>query len=177
MSIFIDPKKAIEPLNISPGMRVADVGCGVGHYTFAIAEKLEGKGRIYAIDVRKNVLEKLASEAKEKGISTIEIILGNAEEEGGTRLADGFVNAVVASNIFFQVDEKEALAKELSRITAPGGELLVIDWSNSFGGLGPPPEYIVDPEDIKKICGRHSFDLKDEFKTGAHHYELLLKKK
>ncbi len=177
MSIFVDPRKAIEPLDISPGMRVADVGCGVGHYTFAIAEKLEGKGRIYAVDVRKNVLEKLASEAKEKGISTIEVIWGNAEEEGGTRIADGFVNSVVASNIFFQVDKKEALAKELSRIIAPGGELLVVDWSNSFGGLGPPEEYIVDPEDIKKICGKVSLHLEGEFKTGAHHYELLFKKK
>lgn len=176
MSIFVDPKKAIEVLDITPGLRVADIGCGVGHYTFAIAEKLKGKGKIYAVDIRKNVLGKVASEAKERGYLNIEIIWGDAEIDGGTRLADSSVDLVVASNIFFQVEEKEDLAKELSRILTKDGKLLVIDWSNSFGGLGPPEESIVSPDEIKKVCEQFSLDFIEENKTGAHHYELLFKK-
>ena len=131
MSLFVDPRKAIEALEIKPGMNIADIGCGVGHYTFAVAEKLEGKGKVYGVDVRKNVLDKVASEAKEKGLLTVEVIWGDAEKEGGTRLADGSVDAVVASNIFFQVEDKEAFAKELSRILVSDGNLLVVDWINS----------------------------------------------
>ncbi len=176
MSIFVDPKKAIEVLDIVPGFKVADIGCGVGHYTFAVAEKLKGKGKIYAVDIRKNVLGKVASEAKERGYLNIEVIWGDAEKEGGTRLADNAVDLVVASNIFFQVESKENLAKELSRILIKDGKLLVIDWSNSFGGLGPPEEYIVEPEEIKKVCSMFSLDFQEENKSGAHHYELLFKK-
>lgn len=177
MSIFVDPQKAVEALDIYPGVKVADVGCGVGHYVFAVAEKMENKGRIYAIDIRKNVLDKVASEAKEKGLTgLVEVIWGDAEAQGGTKLADGAVDAAVASNIFFQVDNKEDLARELSRIIKENGELLVVDWSNSFGGLGPPPDYIVSPEEIKEICQDFSLNFQVEYKTGSHHYELLFKK-
>ncbi len=176
MSIFVDPKKALNALSISPGMHVADVGCGAGHYTFNIAERLEGKGRVYAIDIRKNMLEKVASEAKERGLSTVEVIWGDAEKPGGTRIADGVASVVVASNIFFQVDDKESLADELSRILSPGGELLVIDWKNSFGGLGPTEDRIVDPEEIKEICKSRSLVFEKVHETGAHHYELLFRK-
>lgn len=176
MSIFLDPKKAIEPLNIIPGMNVADIGCGSGYYTFAASEKMDNEGKIYAVDVRKNVLEKLAADAKEKGVSIVETIWGNAELEGGTKIADEFADAVIASNIFFQVDDKKALVKELFRITGPGGKLLVIDWSDSFGGLGPPQEYLVSPEEIKSICQSTSFYFVEEIKAGAHHYKLLFKK-
>lgn len=176
MSIFVDPKKALEALDISPGMHIADVGCGAGHYTMNIAEKLEGKGRVYAIDIRKNMLEKVASEAKERGLSTVEVIWGDAEKLGGTRVADGAVNAAVASNIFFQVDDKELLTEELSRILSPGGELLIIDWKNSFGGLGPTEDRIVDPEEIKELCKSKSFSFERVHETGSHHYELLFRK-
>ena len=176
MSIFVDPKKAIEILDITPGLRVADIGCGVGHYTFAVAEKLKGKGKVYAVDIRKNVLGKVASESKEKGYLNIETIWGDAEIDGGTRLAESSVDIVIASNIFFQVEKKEDLAKELSRILVKEGKLLVIDWSNSFGGLGPPEDYIVSPEEIKKVCALFSLDFEEENETGTHHYELLFKK-
>ena len=177
MSIFVDPKKAIEALDIKPGIRVADVGCGVGHYVFAVAERLEGKGKVYGIDVRRNVLDKVASEASEKGLSdVVEVILGNAEKEGGTKLADGSVDAVIASNVFFQVDDRRALMAEIVRIVSPGGEVLIIDWLNSFGGLGPPEEYIVSAEEVKDICSSFSLEFQSEHKTGTHHYELLFKK-
>lgn len=157
-------------------MQVADVGCGVGHYVFALADELQGEGKIYGIDVRKNVLEKVASEAREKGFSNIEIIWGDAEKEGGTRLADDSMDAVVASNIFFQAEDKEGLAKEIARITSPEGEVLIIDWMNSFGGLGPTEEDIVSSEEVKKICEPYALVFQKEHKTGAHHYELLFKK-
>ncbi|MGM0629331.1 MAG: class I SAM-dependent methyltransferase [Patescibacteria group bacterium] len=176
MSIFVDPRKAIEALSLSSKMQVADVGCGVGHYTLALADKIQGEGTVYAIDVRKNVLEKVASEAKERGVSNIEVIWGDAEKEGGTRLANDSVGAVVASNIFFQTEDKEALAKEIARITASDGEILIIDWINSFGGLGPPEDYIVSAERVKEICEPLGLVFQREHKTGAHHYELLFKK-
>lgn len=178
MSIFVDPRKAVEALSIEPGMSIADVGCGVGHYIFAVAEKLNGKGKIYGIDVRKSILEKVVSEAKERGLSeVVEIIWGDAEKERGTKLADGSVDVVIASNIFFQVEDRSALAGEIARIAVPGGEVLVIDWVNSFGGLGPPDEHIISPEEIKETFAPLGLDFQGEHKTGTHHYELLFKKK
>ncbi len=176
MSIFVDPKKAIEVLDLSPGMQVADVGCGVGHYTFEIAEKLNEKGRIYAIDIRKNVLDKVASEAKEKGFSIVDVIWGDAEKVGGTKIADESVDVVVASNIFFQVEDKDSLVKEFSRITKLNGKILIIEWKNSFGGLGPSEEMIVDPKEVKEYCKSCSLVFEEEHKMGTHHYELLFTK-
>lgn len=176
MAIFVNPKKVIEVLDIKPGMKIADLGCGIGHYSFAIAEKLKGDGRIYAVDVRKNVLEKLASDARERDISVIDYIWGDVEKGGGTRLADEEVDIVVASNLYFQVEDKKALTKEVYRILVPGGKFLAVDWTDSYGGLGPADESIVSPDKIKDLCKDNLFSFEEESNVGAHHYALLFKK-
>jgi len=42
---------------IRPGMTVLDLGCGTGFFTFEIAQLLNGKGKVIAIDVQEGMLE------------------------------------------------------------------------------------------------------------------------
>ena len=42
--------RVIEFLNIRPGTRIADLGCGPGYYTFKFAELAGPDGMVYATD-------------------------------------------------------------------------------------------------------------------------------
>jgi ubiquinone/menaquinone biosynthesis C-methylase UbiE len=61
--MFSDPRSNIDQFRLDPGMIVADLGCGSGHYTFAIAKAVAPTGRVYAVDVQKDLLVRLKTEA------------------------------------------------------------------------------------------------------------------
>jgi len=176
--MFTNPQKNVEIFGLVSGMQVADLGAGSGFYSLAAAKLVGENGKIYAVDVQKELLSKLKKEAEEKDINNIEIVWGNVEEANGTRLADSSMDAVIASNILFQMADKSVFIKEIWRILKPQkGKAYIIDWADSFGGLGPQPESVVNAKTAKEIFSKQGFELERELSNvGMHHYGLIFKK-
>src|SRR5262249_46147823 len=137
--MFSDPRKNLEQLALQPGSRVADFGSGAGFYALAAARFVGDRGRVYAIDVMKDMLTKLKNEAHRLHLHNIEALWGNIEKLGGSRLAPATVDVVLLCNTLFQLEHKHEVALEAKRILKPKGKVLVLDWKDSYGGLGPQP--------------------------------------
>lgn len=174
--MFADPQQVIERLGITPGLKVADFGAGSGAYTLALAARVGESGRVYAVDVQQNLLERLAAVAKERKLRNIEVIWGDIEKRGGAKLGDNAVDRVLLSNVLFQSAARYSLALEAKRVLRPGGEAIVVEWSGSFGGLGPTPTQVVTPASAKEVFAQAGFEAAGEFSAGAHHYALVFKK-
>ena len=96
----------------SPNGRVLDVGCGVGQVVGALArERVDA----YGVDVSEPNI------ARAKQFST------NCQLYDGRRLPfpDEHFECVGALNVLEHVDEPEAFLKELARVTAIGGRVVV----------------------------------------------------
>lgn len=175
--MFTDPVKNLDDFGIEPGMKIADLGSGAGFYTLSAAKLVGDSGRVYAVDVQKDLLEKIKGEADKEHISNVEYIWGDIESPNGTKIADDTVDAVILSNILFQVEDREGTLAEAARILVPGGKILCIDWTDSFGGLGPTEKMVIEAKDAKELLEKHGFEFLKEFDPGAHHYALVYKKK
>ncbi|MFO0718806.1 MAG: methyltransferase domain-containing protein [Candidatus Paceibacterota bacterium] len=174
--MFSDPKKNIEAFSLIPGMTIADLGAGSGAYCEPVAIAVGDKGKVYAVDVQKDLLAKIKNDANKNHILNIEVIWGDIEKVGGTKLRDGCVDGVIASNILFQLTNKEGFRAEVRRILKPGGRLFVIDWTDSFGGLGPQGASVFSASSCKNFF-QTDFNIEKEFNAGAHHYGIIFKKK
>jgi len=62
------------------GQTVADVGCGPGLFTFPVAEKVGPKGKVYAVDINRSVLDFVAFAAAEKPGLKIQTFLASKKE-------------------------------------------------------------------------------------------------
>ena len=188
--MFIKPEEIIKNFEVRPGMTAADFGSGSGHYVLAIGKKMnnsglpaarlpDGQGQAgvgYAIDIQKNLLETIKSEAAKQHLSNVEIIWADIEGKEGTKLANGILDFAVASNILFQIGDKEALAREIFRTLKNGGRAAVIDWSASFGGVGPAPKAVVPKNEAERIFIQEGFLEEREFPAGDNHYGIIFKK-
>lgn len=175
--MLASPEYIIAQFNLPAHAHIADIGAGTGHYALALARKLEkNKGKLFAIDVQKELLEKLAHDAEHEGLTDVHTIWGNAEKKHGTKLRDESIDGVIIANTFFQIDHKEDFLKEVVRILKKDGHFYIVEWSDSFNGMGPQPQYLIDPEDMKKLCTEAGLSYEKDLDAGEHHYGMVFYK-
>lgn len=173
---FTAPKNNIAQFGLREGMHVADLGAGSGHYSLAAAHMVGTTGRVYAIEVQKDLLQRIKNLALQEKIRNIEIIWGNVEELHGTKLRDNSVDAAILSNILFQFEDKTGGLREAKRILRPAGRMLVVDWAESFGGMGPPQDAVVSQKKARELCEEVGFTFEGVIEAGEHHYGFIVKK-
>ena len=173
--MFADPVKNLRALGLTENMIVADLGAGAGFYTLPAAA-IATSGKVYAVEVVKDYLPLIQSKAKSAHLNNIEVIWGNVEKPSGTKLKDGIANAVIASNILFQVEDRNNFIAEIKRILHRDGQVLLIDWSDSSGAAGLVSHAIIPKEEARKMFEDRGFVFAGNIDPGAHHYGMILKK-
>lgn len=173
---FADPKSNVLQLGLRDGMKVADLGSGVGHYGLAASGIVGADGRVYLVDIQEDVLRHAVSTAQAQGKRNVEMVWGDLERAGGTKLKDGSMDAVILANALFQVEHKQELLKEILRVLKPGGRLLVVDWAGAYGGIGPDPAHVVSERHAEELFITGGFYKQKDFRAGAHHYAIVFLK-
>jgi ubiquinone/menaquinone biosynthesis C-methylase UbiE len=173
---FAHPHRNVEALGITPGMLVADFGAGSGHYVQAIAEALQGEGKVFAVDVQRDLLRRIHNDAVRRHHTNVHIIWGDLERSGASKLADGTVDLVLISNLLFQVEDKQAVLCEALRILKQGGRIAVIDWTDSHGGMGPQKADVITRDAALVLLARVGFVQAQPFAAGAHHWGVIATK-
>ena len=124
-------------------MSVADFGSGSGAYTLPIAQALANSGIVYAIDVQRDLLRRTRITKRKNAASERRGDLGELERQGASKIADRTLDLVLISNLLLQIKDTASVFSEAWRILKPAGRLVVIDWNEWYGGIGPQKEDVV----------------------------------
>ncbi len=174
--MFADPAHCIAQFELQSGSRVADLGAGDGTLSISIAHFVGGSGKVYAIEVQKGLLAKLQSRAREARLHNVEALWGDIERLEGTHLKDQAVDAAVVSNVLFQVQDKDGFLAETKRILKLGGKVLVVDWKESYRGMGPHIDHVVTEPEARRLFEGGGFKFVKKIEAGAHHYGMIFRK-
>jgi ubiquinone/menaquinone biosynthesis C-methylase UbiE len=174
---LLNARKILKKVPLEQNMVVADLGCGgAAHFTLPAAKMVGDKGKVFAVDVLKFVLDSVQSWAKMEGITNIKTIWADLEIFGSTYIKSLSLEAVLLINILFQSRKHLNIFKEAVRILKPGGKLLVIDWKLTQIPFGPPPEIRVKKEEVKAIAHQLGLEKINEFSAGTYHFGLIFQK-
>jgi ubiquinone/menaquinone biosynthesis C-methylase UbiE len=168
--MFTDPVKNLKTLGLRENDIVADLGAGTGFYSVA-AGMLVPKGKVYAVELQKDFLGTIKNKVEEAHLNNIEILWGNVEKQGGTKIGDSVADVVIASNILFQVEDKEGFILEIKRILKPKGKVLLIDWSESSIMKGAN---LILPQKARILFEKNGFVFERDIDAGNHHYGMIL---
>lgn len=174
--MFSEPAANVAQLQLQENETVADLGAGGGAYSLEAGKALRGSGRVYAVEIQKDLLTRIQNSAKEAHLGNIATIWGHIEKSGGTKLADNACDAAILSNVLFQTQDKDAVIDETKRILRPGGRLLFVDWTGSFGNFGPPAEQVFSETAARALLEKHGFLIDRNITAGNYHYGMICRK-
>lgn len=173
---FVIPDVVSTHFHFNPGDTVADFGAGNGFFLKPLSKAVGVDGKVYACEIQKQLVEKVGEFARLNNLSNVHPLWCDLEEVGGIKLPDGSLDAGILVNTLFQLEQKEAALHEIRRVLRPNGLLHVIDWSESFKGLGPQQNDIIDKEEAVSLCESMQFILEREYPAGDHHYGFTVRK-
>ena len=101
--------------------KVLDMGCGAGHASFTAAGQV---AEVTAYDLSSQMLEVVATAAKEKGFSNIVTQQGYAET---LPFADASFDVVISRYSAHQWHDVGQALREVKRVLKPGGVIIVMD--------------------------------------------------
>lgn len=149
------PKQLIQRAGIKPGMKVLDLGCGSGAFTFFIAKTVGKNGKVHALDIQPKMLkqlEKKLAQAENKEIKNIEVKLASADQ---LPFANNFFDLVNLVTVLPEIPNKPKALQEIKRVLKTGGVLAVTE-------LLPDPHYPCKSTTIK-LATDAGFMVKESF--------------
>lgn len=173
----IDPLAILKYVNIWSSARVADFGCGHGHFVFPAAKLAGERGSVFAIDLQHELLNSIESRAKTEGLLNIKTIWADLEKLGATKIPNESIDFVLFVNNQVDAATQQKMLREATRIARSGGVVLIIDWiSGNTVPLAPAiTERVAKEVSIVNAQGAGLFFV-DEFFPSRYHYGLRFHK-
>lgn len=173
---FVDPNTVSTHFHIREADAVADFGAGSGFFVEVLARLVGGSGRVYACEIQKELVEKIGVLARTKGLSMVDPLWCDIEAKGGVKIPDNTLDVAIMVNTLFQFEDKQAALGEVFRTLRAGGKFFLVDWTESFGGLGPQAGDVVSEGQAKALCESLGFIYERSYDAGDHHYGLAFRK-
>jgi arsenite methyltransferase len=173
---FVEPNVVTSQFHLRDGDTVGDFGAGGGYFLTPLSQAVGRGGTVYALEIQKPLVEALGEQARRDNLSNVRVLWADLEEPNGTTLEANTLDAAIVVNTYFQFEDKEGALKEVLRSLRSGGKFFLIDWTESFGNLGPEPNAVV-PEGVAQSAAESvGFVFERHFPAGDHHYGLAFRK-
>jgi ubiquinone/menaquinone biosynthesis C-methylase UbiE len=117
--------KLIKALSIKPGMVIADVGAGSGYFTFPLAEKVGDKGKVYAVDIQKEMLDIIQARMKTRKVTNIETVMGKITDP---KLPEGKVDLILMVDVYHEFSHPYEMTEAMVRSLKTKGLLVFVEY-------------------------------------------------
>ncbi|MGD0210589.1 MAG: class I SAM-dependent methyltransferase [Desulfomonilia bacterium] len=121
--ILHPPEKVLSGL-VSQGQTVLDIGCGMGHFSLGMARMVGEHGRVIALDLQDQMLDRVRRRAEKQRLSD-RLILHKGEVAGLDM--KGEVDFALAFWMVHEVPDQHAFFQSVKGLLKPNGRLLVAE--------------------------------------------------
>lgn len=149
------PDQALDALKIPKGATVADIGAGVGYFTWRLAERVGPSGTVYGEDIQQEMLDRLGVNMRRRHLTNVKPVLGAIDDP---KLPAASLDLVLLVDVYHEFSEPEKMLDHIRDSLKPGGRLVLLEYRGEDPNVPIRPEHKmtvpqvraeVEPEGLK----------------------------
>ena len=110
---------------LKPGDVVADIGAGSGVISILMAEPVLPGGKVLAVDVQQEMLDRLKKYCQSLGVENVEPIKGSQKRSG---LKPASVDLAIMVDVYHEFEYPYEMLQDISQALKPGGRLVFVEY-------------------------------------------------
>lgn len=141
------PDEALDALKIAKGAAVADVGAGVGYFTWRLAERVGPSGVVYGEDIQPQMLDQLRKNMQERHLDNVRAVLGTTVDP---KLPKASLDLVLLVDVYHEFSEPEKMLDSIRESLKPGGRLVLLEYRGEDPKVPIRPEHKMTVEQVRE---------------------------
>lgn len=128
--VYALQEKIVEATGIKKGMQVADIGSGTGFFSRSFARKVEAGGKVYAVDISSEFVDKSLKIASAAGLNNI---FGIVNSPTDSMLPVDVIDVAFICDTYHHFEYPESMLASIHRALRPDGRVIIIDYRKKPG--------------------------------------------
>ena len=167
------PDAALDAIGIAAGSTVADIGAGVGYFTWRIAGRVGPSGKVFANDIQRQMLETLRKNMADRHITNVEPVLG-AEDD--PKLPPAQMDVVLLVDVYHEFSEPEKMLRKIRESLKPEGRLVLLEYRKEDPDIPIRPEHKMSITEVRAEVEPEGFRLDRDLETLPRQHILIFRK-
>lgn len=143
------PEQLVAALGVKTGQSIADIGAGSGYFTLRFAEAVGRGGRVFAVDIDRELLAYLDRRARLRQLAQVTTVRGGADAPG---LAPASIDLAFICDTLHHIDQPAAYLERVRDSLRAGGRLAIVEFRKVHEPFGPPFEHRMDRARIVSLA-------------------------
>jgi len=171
------PDAALDAINaaivIAKGATVADIGAGVGYFTWRLAARIGPQGKVYAVDIQPGMLDQLRKNMAARKLSNYEAVLG-AEDD--PRLPAGRIDLALLVDVYHEFSQPQKMLRKIRASLAPAGRMVLLEYRKEDPQVPILPAHKMSVAEVKAEIEPEGFKLEQTLENLPRQHILIFRK-
>ena len=152
--------ESFQRLELTEGMTICDLGCGNGYWTIPMARKVGKTGRVFAVDIQSEMLQKLRARSGREKIDNIEPILGKVNDP---KLPTAQIDLLLMVDVYHEFSHPESMLWGIRESLKPEGVVALLEYREEDPDVPIKPLHKMSKRQIMKEYEANGFKLVREY--------------
>jgi ubiquinone/menaquinone biosynthesis C-methylase UbiE len=167
------PDEALDAIGVSKGAVVADIGSGVGYFTWRLAGRVGPTGKVYAVDVQPGMLQKLRQNMAARKLANYEAVLG-AEDD--PRLPAGAIDLALLVDVYHEFSQPHKMLQGIRASLKPDGRMVLLEYRKEDPQVPIRPEHKMTVAEVKAEIEPEGFRLEKTLEVLPRQHILIFRR-
>ena len=155
------------------GATVADIGAGVGYFTWRLAARVGPAGKVYAVDIQPAMLDRLRHNMAARKLANYEAVLG-AEDD--PRLPAGRIDLALLVDVYHEFSQPQKMLRKIRVSLTPGGRMVLLEYRKEDPQVPILPAHKMSVAEVEAEIEPEGFRLEKTLENLPRQHILIFRK-
>ena len=166
------PDKALDAIGIKKGDMAADIGAGVGYFTWRMAERVGPMGKVYANDIQPRMIEELKKNVAARGLTNVVPVLGADDDP---RLPAGKLDLELLVDVYHEFSKPREMLAKLRAALKPSGRLVLLEYRKEDPSVPIRLEHKMTVQEVRAEIEPEGFRFEKSLETLPRQHILIFR--